>query len=107
MARLRAAVEEACAQDPFHVMPDEPVSEGTPAEGFAAQETAVDMGSAVTFVAVNDGPRRGAGSTRKSPTLNWSTCESRPPSVAACGIGGCRTRKPWESSPTSPLRDQG
>lgn len=56
MARLRAAVEEACAQDPFHVMPDEPVSEGTPAEGFAAQETAVDMGSAVTFVAVNDGP---------------------------------------------------
>ncbi|MFK8850067.1 DUF3320 domain-containing protein [Streptomyces sp. Ac-502] len=56
MARLRAAVEEACARDPFQVMPDEPVDEGTPAEGPSAPDTAVDMGPAVTFVAVDDGP---------------------------------------------------
>jgi very-short-patch-repair endonuclease len=56
IARLRAAVEEACARDPFQVMPDEPVSEGAPAEGPAAPDTAVDIGSAVTFVAVDDGP---------------------------------------------------
>ncbi|WP_371588646.1 DUF3320 domain-containing protein [Streptomyces virginiae] len=56
MARLRAAVEEACARDPFQVMTEEPSSEGPPAEGPAAPDTTVDPGQVVTFVAVDDGP---------------------------------------------------
>ncbi|THA41016.1 DUF3320 domain-containing protein [Streptomyces sp. A1547] len=56
MARLRAAVEEACARNPFQVMPEKPVSEGAPAEEPAVPDTTVDMGPAVTFVAVDDGP---------------------------------------------------
>ncbi|MFJ7192445.1 DUF3320 domain-containing protein [Streptomyces bacillaris] len=56
MARLRAAVEEACARDPFQVTPEEPVGEEAPAKGSATPDTAVDMGPSVTFVAVDDGP---------------------------------------------------
>ncbi|MFF8262084.1 DUF3320 domain-containing protein [Streptomyces virginiae] len=56
MARLRAAVEEACARDPFQVMPEEPASEGPPAEGPATPGPSVDTGQVVTFVAVDDGP---------------------------------------------------
>ncbi|MEV1091968.1 DUF3320 domain-containing protein [Streptomyces microflavus] len=56
MARLRAAVEEACARDPFQVTPEETVSEEAPAEGSATTATPVDMGPTVTFVAVDDGP---------------------------------------------------
>ncbi|MFJ4010201.1 DUF3320 domain-containing protein [Streptomyces sp. NPDC090026] len=55
-ARLRAAVEEACARDPFPVPPDGPPDAGAPGEGSAGPDTAKDTGSAVTFVAVDDGP---------------------------------------------------
>ncbi|MFD8119851.1 DUF3320 domain-containing protein [Streptomyces albidoflavus] len=57
MARLRAAVEEACARNPFQVKaPDEPTREELPAEGPVTPDTAVDMETAVRFVAVSDGP---------------------------------------------------
>ncbi|MGW6820941.1 DUF3320 domain-containing protein [Streptomyces sp. NPDC055005] len=56
MTHLRAAVEEACARDPFQVMPEEPVSEAAPAEGPATPDTTVDTGQVVTFVAVDNGP---------------------------------------------------
>ncbi|MCQ6555456.1 DUF3320 domain-containing protein [Streptomyces sp. C10-9-1] len=55
-ARLRAAVEEACARDPFPVPPDAPPGEGASAEVPAGPDPAEDGAAAVTFVAVDDGP---------------------------------------------------
>ncbi|MFD6530524.1 DUF3320 domain-containing protein [Streptomyces sp. NPDC060184] len=56
MARLRAAVEEACARDPFQVAPQEPSGEAAPAGDPVLPEPAADSGPAVTFVAVDGGP---------------------------------------------------
>ncbi|MEU9773164.1 DUF3320 domain-containing protein [Streptomyces sp. NPDC047968] len=55
-ARLRAAVEEACARDPFPVPPDGPPDEGAPGEVSAGPDPAEGTGAAVTFAAVDDGP---------------------------------------------------
>ncbi|WOX21231.1 DUF3320 domain-containing protein [Streptomyces solicathayae] len=56
MARLRAAVEEACARDPFEVTAEEPAGDRAVAEVPARAETLTDTTPTVTFVAVDDGP---------------------------------------------------
>ncbi|WP_130797209.1 DUF3320 domain-containing protein [Streptomyces otsuchiensis] len=54
-ARLRAAVEQACARNPFPVTPDQRAAEQE-AQPVVADEAPAGAGPAVTFVAVDDGP---------------------------------------------------